>query len=138
MKDIHLLGYVLWYATSFFCFKLFTVLFTWLDEGGIFLKLGIVFITSIIVILGVYRILLIPILLVRIKHLEFDMISTAYSMIGVGGLLSSYLYYKFEFTIANNSLFSQTLSVTFGILLTIILVKGFLLFPQSKSRPSLL
>jgi hypothetical protein len=85
-------------------------------------------------LLGVYKILLAFILLVNKNHERFNGISTTFSMIGLIGLITSYFYYGFDFTINNNEVFDQALTLTFGFFLAIILINGFVLFPKSLKK----
>lgn len=58
MKNIHFLGFILWLLASFFGYKFATFLFDWFNNIGIVFKIVIIFITTIIILLGFYKILL--------------------------------------------------------------------------------
>lgn len=134
MKNIHFIGFILWFTASFFCFKLFTLLYNWFDSGGLIFKIIIVFITALIILLGVYKILLSFLLLVNKYHEKFNLISTTFSILGLTGLITSFLHYGFNYTIDKSEKFSQSLSFTFGFFLAIILINGFVLFPKSIKK----
>jgi len=134
MRNIHFIGFILWLIASFFCFKFFTILYNWFDTGGIIFKIIIVLITTFIIILGLYKILLSFLLLVNKNHEKFNLISTTFSALGLIGLIAAYLYFGFNFTIDKSEMFSQSLSFAFGIFLAIILINGFVLFPKSLRK----
>lgn len=136
MKNIHFIGFILWFTGSFFCFKLFFILYNWFDSGGIIFKLIVVFITAIIILIGFYKILLSFLLLVNKNHEKFNLISSTFSIIGLIGLITSYLHYGFNYTIDKSDKFSQSLTFTFGFFLAIILFNGFVLFPKSLTKYS--
>jgi hypothetical protein len=131
MKYLHLLGYTLWFTASFFCFKLFTWLYEWYDAGSILFKIVVLLITILILILGFYKIILALLLLVNKNHKNFNLISTGFSIIGLSGLITSYIYYGFELKIDKTDIFSQSLSLSFGFILVLILINGFILFPKT-------
>lgn len=130
MKNIHFLGFILWFTASFFCFKLCTILLDWFDNGGII----VVLITAFIILLGFYKILLSLFLLVNKNHEKFNLISKTFSIIGLIGLIASYMYFGFNFSIDKREIFSQSLTFTFGFFLAIILFNGFVLFPKSLTK----
>jgi hypothetical protein len=134
MKNIHFLGFVLWYLASFFGFKLSTLLLNWFDNIGITFKIIIVIITSAIILIGIYKVLLAFFLLVNKNHEKFNGISTIFSIIGLIGLITSYFYYGFDFKLNKNEIFDQSLTFTFGFFLAIILINGFVLFPKSLKK----
>jgi hypothetical protein len=134
MKNIHFVGFILWLIASFFCFKLFTILYNWFDTGGMVFKIVVVLITAFIILLGFYKILLSFLLLVNKNHQKFNLISTIFSVIGLIGLIASYLHFGFNYTIDISEMFSQSLSFTFGFFLAIILFNGFVLFPKSITK----
>lgn len=134
MKNIHFIGFILWFTASFFCFKLFTLLYNWFDSGGLIFKIIVVFITAIIILIGLYKIVLGLLLFVNKNHEKFNLISTTFSLIGLIGLITSYLHYGFNFTIDKSEKFSQSLSFTFGFFLAIILINGFVFFPKSIKK----
>lgn len=134
MKNIHYIGFVLWFIASFFGFKFFTILYNWFDTGGIIFKIIVVLITSIIIFIGFYKILLSFLLLVNKYHEKFNLISSTFSLIGLIGLITSYLHYGFNYTIDKSGIFSQSLTFTFGFFLVIILFNGFVLFPKSLKQ----
>jgi hypothetical protein len=134
MKNIHFLGFVLWYLASFFGFKLSTLLLNWFDNIGITFKIIIVIITSAIILIGIYKVLLAFFLLVNKNHENFNGISTIFSIIGLIGLITSYFYYGFDFKLNKNEIFDQSLTFTFGFFLAIILINGFVLFPKSLKK----
>ena len=136
MKNIHFIGFVLWFIGSFFCFKLFSILYNWFHSGGIIFKLIVLFITAIIILIGFYKILLSFLLLVNKNHEKFNLISSTFSIIGLIGLITSYLHYGFNYTIDKSDKFSQALTLTFGFFLAIILINGFVLFPKSLTKYS--
>lgn len=131
MKNIHFIGFVLWFTASFFCFRLFKGLYDWFGDVGVFLKIIILLVTAFTLLSGFYKTLLSFLLLVNKSHEKFNLISTIFSIIGLTGLIASYLYYGFNFAINKNEIFSQALIYTLGFFLAIILFKGFLLFPKS-------
>lgn len=88
------------------------------------------------VLLGFYKILLSFFLLVNKNHEKFNLISTTFSIIGLIGLIASYLYFGFNYTINKSEMFSQSLTFTFGFFLAIILFNGFVLFPKSLIKYS--
>lgn len=134
MKNIHFIGFALWFIGSFFCFKLFSTLYNWFDNLGIIYKLIVVFITAFINLLGFYKILLSFLLLVNKNHEKFNLISSIFSIIGLIGLISSYLHYGFNYTIDKSDKFSQALTFSFGFFLAIIIINGFVLFPKSLTK----
>lgn len=134
MKNIHFLGFLLWFIASFICFKFFTMLLDRFDSGGMMFKIIVVFITALIVILGFYKILLTLFFLVNKNHKKFNLISTSFSMIGLIGFIASYMYFGFEFSLEKGEMLSQALTFTFGLFLVIILFNGFVLFPKSLSK----
>jgi hypothetical protein len=134
MKNIHFLGFVLWYLASFFGFKLSTLLLNWFDNIGITFKIIIVIITSAIILIGIYKVLLAFFLLVNKNHENFNGISTIFSIIGLIGLITSYFYYGFDFKLNKNEIFDQSLTFTLGFFLAIILINGFVLFPKSLKK----
>jgi hypothetical protein len=134
MKNIHFLGFILWLLISFFGFKFATFLFDWFNNIGIVYKLIIIIGTAIIILIGFYKILLAFFLLVNKNHKNFNMISTVFSIIGLIGLITSYLYFGFDFTINYNEIFHQSLTLAFGFFLAIILINGFVLFPKSLKK----
>jgi vacuolar-type H+-ATPase subunit I/STV1 len=95
-----------------------------------------VFITAIIILIGFYKILLSFLLLVNKNHEKFNLISSTFSIIGLIGLITSYLHYGFNYKIDKSAVFSQSLTFTFGFFLTIILINGFVLFPKSLTKHS--
>jgi hypothetical protein len=131
MKYLHLIGYILWFTASFFCFKLFTWLYDWYDVSGKLFKIIALLVTVLILILGFYKILLALLLLVNKNHKNFNLISTGFSIIGLSGLIASYIYYGFELKIDKSDIFSQSLSLSFGFILVLILINGFILFPKT-------
>ena len=134
MQNIHFIGFVLWFIGSFFCFKLFSILYNWFDSGGINFKLIVVFITIIIILIGFYKILFSFLLLVNQNHEKFNLISSTFSIIGLIGLITSYLQYGFNYTIDKMDIFSQSLTFTFGFFLAIILINGFVFFPKALAK----
>lgn len=134
MKNIHVIGFVLWFTASFLSFKLFTLFYYWFDTCGIFIKIIILFLTAIITMLGFYKILLSLFLLVNKNHEKFNLISTTFSMIGLIGIVISYLYFGFNFTIDRSQMLNQSLTFIFGFLLVFILFNGFVLFPKSITK----
>ena len=136
MKNIHFIGFVLWFIGSFFCFKFFSILYNWFHNGGIIFKLIVLFITAIIILIGFYKILLSFLLLVNKNHEKFNLISSTFSIIGLIGLFTSYLHYGFIYTIDKSDKFNQSLTLTFGFFLAIILINGFVLFPKSLTKYS--
>ncbi len=134
MKNIHFLGFILWLLASFFGFKLATLLYNWFDDIGITFKIIIIIITAAVILIGFYKILLSFFLLVNKNHEKFNLISTIFSVIGLIGLIGSYLHFGFNYTIGKSDMFSQSLSLTFGSFLAIILFNGFVLFPKSLTK----
>lgn len=134
MKNIHFLGFILWLLASFFGFKLATFLLTWFNSVGIVFKIIINLITAFIILIGLYKILLAFFLLVNKNHKKFNRISTTFSILGLTGLITSYLYFGYDFEINYNKIFDQSLSLTFGFFLAIILINGFVLFPKSLTK----
>lgn len=134
MKNIHFIGLFLWLLASFFGFKFAKFLFEWFDNIGIAFKLIIILITAIIILVGFYKILLAFLLLVNKNHKNFNRISSIFSLFGLIGLITSYLYFRFDFEINYNKVFDQSLTLTFGFFLAIILVNGFVFFPKSLKK----
>jgi hypothetical protein len=134
MKNIHFLGFILWLFASFFGFKLATFLLDWFNSIGIVFKIIIIIITAAIILIGFYKILLSFFLLINKNHENFNVISTVFSIIGLIGLIASYLYFGFNFDLNKNEIFDQSLTFTFGFFLAIILFNGFVLFPKSLKK----
>ena len=134
MKNIHFLGFILWLLASFFGFRLAKFLFFWYNDIGLIYKIIMLFVTTIIILIGFYKIILAFLLLVNKNHVNFNIISSIFSVIGLFGLVGSYLFFGFEFDKEKNSLFDDSLSYSFGFLLVIILINGFVLFPKSLTK----
>lgn len=134
MKNIHFLGFLLWLLASFFGFRFATFLFDWFADISIVFKIIVIFITAGIVLLGFYKILLSFFLLVNKNHENFNGISTLFSIIGLIGLIASYLYFGFNYSINKNEIFDQALTFTFGFFMASILINGFVLFPKSLRK----
>tara|TARA_R110002073_G_scaffold220123_1_gene380307 strand:+ start:165 stop:575 length:411 start_codon:yes stop_codon:yes gene_type:complete len=134
MKKIHFLGFIIWLLASFFGFKLVTFLLYWFNSIGIAFKIIIILITAFIILIGIYKILLAFFLLVNKNHKNFNRISTTFSILGLIGLTSAYLYFGIDFEINYNKIFDQSLTLTFGFFLAIILINGFVFFPKSLKK----
>ena len=134
MKNIHFLGFSLWLLASFFGFRFAIFLFNWFADISVVLKIIITLITAGMVIFGFYKIFLSFFLLVNKNHENFNLISSGFSIIGSVGLIGSYLYFGFNYSLNKSEVFDQSLTFTFGFFMAIILINGFVLFPKSLTK----
>lgn len=136
MKNLYLIGFVLWFFASFFGFKIFAFLFQWIDNVPTFVKIFIVGVSALVVLLGLYKILLSLILFNDRTNKHFNLISSIYSILGLLGMVAAYFSTTLPFSLDGGSILSKSISLTFGFFMALILINGFIFFPKSLRKKS--
>lgn len=131
MKYLYLLGFIIWGVLSYF--SLFVVENTvhWYSGLSVVFKIIILFVSSLVIIMGLHKIILSFALFNNTKDPNFNLISGLYSIIGLVVLIISYFLNKIDLLISEESSFNSILTTAFSLSLLWILISGFILFPKS-------
>lgn len=134
MKNLHYLGFILWFVASYFSLILAEHLYLWYDDKGILFKVILLVASFFMLLINLYKIPLSLLLLMGRNLKDFNLVTTIYSIIGLIGLLLSYFYNGFEIFINKGSVFDKALSISFLFTLILTLVRGFILMPKSINQ----
>ena len=132
MKNLYPIGIIVWCGLSFLSIGLVNQTAIWVSEISLLINLLILFCCSTLLFLGIYKILLASVLFNHQENRHFNSIATAYSLFGIVGL-SSGLYY-FGLPIIEGELFDKSIALSILLILGIMIIKGFILFPKSIRR----